>query len=74
VKKVNNSKPSDLSYQGADLFSTFRRFHLKEQQRSIKDVLHCNLVSKLDKEEKSDPQNLKIYKNLLAKDLASGPD
>jgi hypothetical protein len=28
----------------------------------------------LDKEEKSDPQNLKIYKNLLAKDLASGPD
>jgi hypothetical protein len=75
VKKVNNVKPSDLvSYQGTDLSSTFRRFHLKEQQRSINDALHCNLVSKLDKGEKIDPQNLKIYKHLSAEDLASGPD
>jgi hypothetical protein len=74
VKKVNNFKPSDLSYQGAHLFSTFRRFHLKEQQRFIKDALDCNLVSKLDKGEKIDPQNLKIYKHLSADDLASGPD
>jgi hypothetical protein len=76
VKKVNNFKPSDLSYQGAHLFSTFRRFHdLKEQQRSsIKDALHCNLVLRLDKGEKIDPQNLKIYKHLSAEDLASGPD
>jgi hypothetical protein len=74
VKKVNHVKPSDLSYQGAHLSSTFRRFLLKEQQRSIKDALHCNLVSKLDKEEKIDPQNLKIYKHLSADDLASGPE
>jgi hypothetical protein len=31
-------------------------------------------VSKLDKGEKIDPQNLKIYKHLSADDLASGPD
>jgi hypothetical protein len=74
VKTANNFKPSDLSYQGADLFSTFRRFNLKEQQRPIKDALHCNPVSKLDKGEKIDPQNLKIYKHLLADDLVSGPD
>jgi hypothetical protein len=74
VKKVKNVKPSDLSHQGAHLSSTFRRFHLNEQQRSIKDAMHCNLASKVDKEEKVDPQNLKIYKHLLADDLASGPD
>jgi hypothetical protein len=74
VKKVNNFKPSDLSYQGAHLFSTFRRFHLKEQQRSIKDALHCNLVSKFDEGETIDPQNLQIYKHPSAEDLASGPD
>jgi hypothetical protein len=28
----------------------------------------------LDKGEKTDPQNLKIYKHLSAEDLASGPD
>jgi hypothetical protein len=74
VKKVKNFKPSDLSYQGAHLFSAFKRFHDKEQQRSIKDALHCNLVSKFDKGEKIDPQNLKIYKHLSADDLASGPE
>jgi hypothetical protein len=32
-------------------------------------------VSKLDKGDKIDPQNLKIYKHLLASDdLASGPN
>jgi hypothetical protein len=63
VKKVNHVKPSDLSYQVAHLFSTFRRFHLKKQQRTIKDALHCNLVSKLDKGEKIDPQNLTISRS-----------
>jgi hypothetical protein len=31
-------------------------------------------VLRLDKGEKIDPQNLKIYKHLSAEDLASGPD
>jgi hypothetical protein len=31
-------------------------------------------VSKLDKGEKTDLQNLKIYEHLSAEDLASGPD
>jgi hypothetical protein len=74
ARNVNNFKSSDFSYQGAHLFSTFRRFHLKEQQRSVNDALHCNLVSKFDKGEKIDPQNRIIYKHLSAECLASGPD
>lgn len=73
-KKVNNFRPSDFSYKGADLFSKFRRFHLKEQKRSVTDTLHCNLVSKFDKGEKIQPQDLQIYAHLSEEDLASDPD
>ena len=65
MKKVKNFKPSDFSYQGAHLFSTFRRLHLKELQRSFKDAFLCNII---------DPETPKIYKQILAEDLASEPD
>jgi hypothetical protein len=73
-KRVNNFRPSDLSYKGADLFSKFVRFHLKEQLRSVTDVLHCNLVSKFDKGESINPQDLAIYEHLSPEDFASDPD
>jgi hypothetical protein len=73
-KRVNNFRPSDLSYKGADLFRKFIRFHLKEQLRSVTDVLQCNLVSKFDEGESIDPQDLTIYEHLSPEDFASDPD